>query len=209
MKKSSNKPLLFLCLKPYDIIRSSLGGNKEEVILDNIHIKYNFRIQPVNRPEIFTMKNKGSKIIIRYPTKLDFNKNDLIPIYFIMSEPKNIRGIRLNYYSEELNCEYPDDNVKKCLVPKSHFDFRKSGYFYTYYLNEQNELNIFYDISPILVKLPMIKNEVIININKEDNKNIFKIGNKGTVVFITDFYDINDIFDYADIDEKTKFKAEF
>ena len=209
MKKSSNKPLLFLCLKPYDLIRSSLGGNKEEVILDNIHIKYNFRIQPVNRPEIFTMKNKGSKIIIRYPTKLDFNKNDLIPIYFIMSEPKNIRGIRLNYYSEELNCEYPDDNVKKCLVPKSHFDFRKSGYFYTYYLNEQNELNIFYDISPILVKLPMIKNEVIININKEDNKNIFKIGNKGTVVFITDFYDINDIFDYADIDEKTKFKTEF
>ena len=49
--------------------------------------------------EIFTMKNEGSRLSIIYPTKLDFTKNDLIPIYLIMSKPENTGGIRLNQNS--------------------------------------------------------------------------------------------------------------
>ena len=203
MKKSTSKPLLFLCLKANSEDTSSLGENNTEVILNDIHIKYNFRIQPVNRPEKFTMKKEGSRILIRYPTKLDFNENDLIPIYLIMTNPKNARGIRLNHYSEELDCEYPDDNLTKCIVPKSHFNLTSNGYYYIYYLSEENKLNIFYDISPIFVSFPM-GDEIIINIKKEDNKNNIKIGNKGIISLITDFNDTNDLFDSSDIEENTK-----
>ena len=208
MKKSSINSLLFLCLKTIPKDKSSLGKNDTEVILDNIHIKYNFRIQPVNNIEEFTTKNEGSRISIRYPTKLDFIKSDSIQIYFYMYKPKNTQGIRLNPDSEELDCEYQDDYIKKCLVPKSHFEGKQNGYFYTYYLNEENKLNIFYDISPILVNLTK-GDEIIINIKKEDNKNIIKIGNKGTLALITNFYDEHNIFDSSDIEENTKFKAEF
>jgi len=210
MKKSATKPLLFLCLKQNYQTKTkySLGENKTEVILNNIHIKYNFRIQPVNRPEEFTMKNDRIGVSIRYPTKLDFNKSDLIQIYFILNEPRNFRGIRLNPESEELDCEELNYKFKKCLVPKTHFYLKQSGYYYTYYLNGENGLNIYYAISPFLVSLP--KGDVlIINIKKEDNKNIIKIGNKGTISLITDYYDSNDIFNSSDIEENTKFKAEF
>ena len=210
MKKSATKPLLFLCFKQNIYTKYSLGENKTEVILNNIHIKYNFRIQPVNRPEEFILKIDRIGIMIRYPTKLDFNKNDLFQIYFILVNPIYFRGIRLNPESEELDCEelYYNFKIKKCLVPKTHFNGKESGYYYTYYLNGENGLNINYDISPILVSLP--KGDVlIINIKKEDNKNIIKIGNKGTISLITDYYDSNDIFNSSDIEENTKFKAEF
>ena len=180
---------------------------KTELILNNIHNKYNFRIQPVNRPEEFTMNNEGSRIIVRYPTKLDFNKSDSIPIYFYMDEPEKISGIRLNPYSEELDRVNPNKKLKKCLVPKSHFKEKESGYYYIYYINRENGLNIFYDISPILV---ILDNELIINIRKEYNKNIIKIGNNGTIALITDCYDINNnIFNSSDIEDIAIFKGKF
>ena len=167
MKKSANKSLLFLCLNEFTETKYSLGENNTEVLLNNIHIKYNFIIQPVNRPEEITMENEGSRILSRYPTKLDFTKNDLIPIYFFMSKPGNTKGIRLNPDSEELDCVYPYENVTKCLVPKNHFN--ESGYYYTYYLNSENSLNIFYDISPILVNLEE-KGDSGTDDSKEDSK---------------------------------------
>ena len=151
--KSANKPLLFLCNIKNNKTNSSLGEKKEEVILDNIHIKYNFIIQPVKNSEIFTMKNEGSRLSIIYPTKLDFTKNDLIPIYLIMSKPENTGGIRLNQNSEELVCGHLDDMLKRCLVPKSHFAGKQNGYYFIHYLNRENKLNTFYEVSPILVIL--------------------------------------------------------
>ena len=152
MKKTKDKPLLFLCFLKMFEEKSSLGENNTEVILDNIHIKYNFRIQPVNNTEEFTMKDEGSRILLIHPTKLDFSKNDLIPIYFYMLRPENTKGIRLNPNSEELECAHQDNLIKRCLVPKSHFN--ESGYYYTHYLNDNNGLNIFYDISPIFINRP-------------------------------------------------------
>jgi hypothetical protein len=152
MKKTKDKPLLFLCFLKMFEEKSSLGENNTEVILDNIHIKYNFRIQPVNNTEEFTMKDEGSRIFLIHPIKLDFSKNDLIPIYFYMLRPENTKGIRLNPNSEELECAHQDKLIKRCLVPKSHFN--ESGYYYTHYLNDNNGLNIFYDISPIFINRP-------------------------------------------------------
>ena len=205
MKKTINKPLLFLCINQFYKSTSSLGITYIEQKFENIHAKYNFRIQPVNRPEKFIMEDEGSKISIRYPTKLDFYKSDLISIYLIMSKPENTRGIMLNPNSEEFSCLNISNIITKCLVPKSYFN--ESGHYYTYYLNEKNGLNIFYDIPPILVSLPK-KGEIIIKI-KKNNTNIIKIGNNGILTLITDYYDNDEIFNSSDIEENTKFKAEF
>jgi len=102
--------------------------------------------------EKYTLTNLGSLIMINYPTKLDFNKTDLIKIHLIMNLPENIKGIKLNPNSDELKCEHTDNNTKICSIPKSHFN--ESGYYYIHYLNGDNKLNIFYDISPILVSIP-------------------------------------------------------
>ena len=124
-----------------------------------------------------------------------------------MDEPEKISGIRLNPYSEELDRVNPNKKLKKCLVPKSHFKEKESGYYYIYYINRENGLNIFYDISPILV---ILDNELIINIRKEYNKNIIKIGNNGTIALITDCYDINNnIFNSSDIEDIAIFKGKF
>ena len=152
-KKTTNKPLLFLCFLMNHGTYSSLGEINSEVILNDVHAKYNFRIQPVNNSEEYTIKNDGSFVFIKYPTKLDFTKNDLIPINLIMMHPENTGGIRLNPDSGELVCGNLDNSLKRCLVPKSHFDGKKNGYFYIYYLNKENQLNIFYEVSPILVTL--------------------------------------------------------
>ena len=151
-KKSASKPLLLLCT----IINSKdsyLGVNNTEVILNNIHVKYNFRIQPINNSEQFTMEGRNGFIIFIYPTKLDFTKNDSIQIKFYMERTKYIKGIKLNPDSEELVCEDVNGGIKNCLVPKSHFNGKQTGYYYIHYLNQKNGTNIFYEISPILVTL--------------------------------------------------------
>ena len=153
LKKTTDKPLLFLCLRTNNTEnKSSLGKSDKEVVWDNIHTKYNFRIQPVNNSEEFTMKKNGSMIRINYPTKLDFNKADSIQIHLIMSNPENTQGIKLNPDSEELKCEQPDNRTKVCSVPKSHF--KENGNYYIHYLNGDSKLTTFYEISPILVSLP-------------------------------------------------------
>jgi len=153
LKKTTDKPLLFLCLRTNNTEnKSSLGKSDKEVVWDNIHTKYNFRIQPVDNSEEFTMKKNGSMIRINYPTKLDFNKADSIQIHLIMSNPENTQGIKLNPDSEELKCEQPDNRTKVCSVPKSHF--KENGNYYIHYLNGDSKLTTFYEISPILVSLP-------------------------------------------------------
>ena len=43
--------------------------------------------------------------------------------------------------------------LKRCLVPKSHFAGKQNGYYFIHYLNRENKLNTFYEVSPILVIL--------------------------------------------------------
>lgn len=40
-----------------------------------------------------------------------------------------------------------------CIVPKSHFEGQKSGYYFTKHVNELNEEHIFYTIPPFKVLL--------------------------------------------------------
>ena len=50
-----------------------------KIIIDDINIKYNFRIQPVNNNKkiISDREEKGSFIFFLYPEILDFTKEDI------------------------------------------------------------------------------------------------------------------------------------
>ena len=211
-KKNNIGGLLFICL----IIgqgQTYLGINEEPIVLNNIHYKYNFIIQPFNNSELITISEMGSWNNYLYPEELDFTLHESIYIRYISYLPDSYNSIKLNPDSPSyLECEDISDisedfiGIKKCIVPRSHFEGKESGYYYTYHLNHLNESSIFYDITPVKVILPG-DDEIIIRIQQEDNKNTIHIGQKGTLYFFTDYNDTKNIFDPLDIEETTKFNS--
>ena len=205
-RKYSQKPLLILC-SIKDEGTYSLGEIKQEIYLDNINVRYNFSIQPVVNNEEFEVKDDGTYGLYYYPTILNFSLYDEIDVNFFIYSSKLIKGIKLNIDSDELNCQDINENTTKCFVHKSHFENKESGYYYIYHLNHKNNYSIFYEMPPIKVILPEENNKLIINIKKEDNKNIV-IGYQGIFAFITDYNDNEtNIFDIIDIEEKAKFNT--
>ena len=193
-KKVNEKPLYLLCsvnMEEEAII--SLSEIKEEIILTEIHSKYNFYIQPVKNDEKIILKGEGSFPMFTIQKTLDFSKNDELTLDLILGMPYNTKSIKLNLDSdEELKCNDLFDTIKKCIVPKSHFVNKESGYYFIYHLNHLNKYIKFYEFTPIQV---IFSNELIIKIKNIDEKDSIKIGQKGVISFITDFEDIHNIFD--------------
>ena len=193
-KKVNEKPLYLLCsvnMEEEAII--SLSEIKEEIILTEIHSKYNFYIQPVKNDEKIILKGEGSFPMFTIQKTLDFSKNDELTLELILGMPYNTKSIKLNLDSdEELKCNDLFDTIKKCIVPKSHFVNKESGYYFIYHLNHLNKYIKFYEYSPIQV---IFSNELILKIKNIDDKDSIKIGQKGVISFITDFEDIYNIFD--------------
>ena len=194
-KKVNEKPLYLLCsvinMEEEAII--SLSEIKEEIILTEIHSKYNFYIQPVKNDEKIILKGEGSFPMFTIQKTLDFSKNDELTLELILVMPYNTKSIKLNLDSdEELKCNDLFDTIKKCIVPKSHFVNKESGYYFIYHLNHLNKYIKFYEYSPIQV---IFSNELILKIKNIDDKDSIKIGQKGVISFITDFEDIHNIFD--------------
>ena len=136
---------------------------KEERVLNDIHDKYNFCIQPVNNNDKINIDGNGDRPTMLIPKTLDFTANDNIPIYLLYYGSSGTKGIRLNPNSKEnLECQYldsknhiknEDESVLICIVPKSHFENKKNGYYNTYHLNHKNKYIQFYEFSPIKVIL--------------------------------------------------------
>jgi hypothetical protein len=83
---------------------------KEEIILNNIHGRYNFYIQPVNISDKINIDGYGSPLYMIIPKILDFRTKDSISIDFGFDNPEDIKGIRFNLNSnEDLVCEESDD----------------------------------------------------------------------------------------------------
>ena len=205
MRKSTDQPLLILFkIKYFD--EFSLGEIKEEIVLDNINIKYNLIIKPVTNNDKVTLNENGGNLLFAYPMTLDFYISETLTINFY-GDKSNANIALLNPDSAELACE-SNNKVKTCNVSKSHFEGKQSGYYYTYYRHGSNEYSIFYELSPINVLLPD-PNAIIIKIKNSDNINMINIGEKGAIAFITDFLDVNNTFAPSDIEEKTAFTATF
>ena len=77
-KKTTNKPLLIIC-DPYKG-EYHLNEIKEQIQLNNINMKYNFIIRPVNNKEQFKIDDNESGSVIGFalPEKLDFTSQDNI-----------------------------------------------------------------------------------------------------------------------------------
>ena len=188
LKKASGKPLLLICKSNFDgkmYLTSFKGG----ILKDDLNVKYNFFLSK-HLDTVFTVKNeKWSDSLMSYPYNLKYNDFDLFYIYYFFNrDARNIK-IRLNPDSTDLNCYYVYDYSYVCTsvyceVPKSHFDGKESGYYYTYNTSKANDFFTFYELSPINVFIPK-DNEIVFEIKGEDNENIIKIGQKGTLVFTT------------------------
>jgi hypothetical protein len=184
----------------------TLGKIEEEIYLDNIHYRYNFIIQPVENYETITIDGLGTRADYTYPETLDYTLQESITISYLMPLPFSYNLIKINPDAPSyLECENLID-MKKCVVPLSHFADKKAGYYYTHYLNNLDEYSIFYDLDPIQVILPR-DNEIKIRILPEDNKNTIELGQKGTLYFVTNYTDEDNIFNVTDIEDKFSFPA--
>ena len=68
-----------------------------------------------------------------YPNNIDLTSDDsMILRYFINKE--YLMNFKLNLNSSGLKCS-TTDNIIKCKVTKSHFGNKKSGYYFTYFMN--------------------------------------------------------------------------
>ena len=209
MKKAFEKPLLLLCQIP-NPGTYSLVEIKQEIRLENIHIKYNLLIQPLYNNETFTLENeKIDTILSAYPMVLDYYLGDELKIIFYIKNYNNINNIKLNYYSNTgISCTI-QNRMKSCRIPKNHFYNNQDGYYYTYYSYNRWSYYPFYELSPIQVILPQ-ENELIIRIKNSESENKKLIGQKGAISFLTNDNGTNlNIFNDTTIEKDTAFKATF
>ena len=204
-KKSTSTDLLLICQFNKESTYS-LQSIEEEIKLENISIKYDFQIITVSNDKTFTVTGNGNYILYSYPAELDFYSKEKITINYIIKEPVSSEGIKINLDSNDLDCE----NVKfgkKCVVPITHFDNKGTNYYNTYH-KYTGDYIMHYELSPIHVKLPEA-DEVVMRITLENNKEEKEIGEKGVLVFITDYNDeAKQIFNGTDwTEENIEFEA--
>ena len=205
--KYENTPLLLKCISSSFWKYVKLQDIFNEIILDDINIKYNFRIQPINN--IGTIYIFQSEVFITYfafSEILDFTSQDYttLSIYGTISVNE---GIRLNKNSTDLKCEIIDFRFLRCIVPKSHFEGKKGGYYSLVYVHD-SEIITFYEIPPFKVVLNETEPDIDTNIiTVEDIEGDSKIGKQGVLALSTDFIDGSNIFDKANIEIQTKFKT--
>ena len=205
-KKNEINPLLILCRWPF-VGEYKLGEIKKDIMLDNIHIKYNFLIKSGKNDELFNIEGLGSLALFVFPTTLNFYLNDSLTILIRMDFPENSSHISLN--SLNLNCEnslLSSFSYKRCKVNINEFRNSTNKYYSIYHRSHLNESVIFYELAPLEVKMPK-DNEINLRITKEDNVNSIKIGNKGILFFITNFYDYENKLNYDDIESKSSFES--
>ena len=211
--KKSEKSYLLLLLCRWPVAGNySLGEIKRQITLDNIHIKYNFIIIPVKMRETFNYEGMGSWPIFVYNRFIDFYRYDNATFDIMMYLPENTDEIYLDY--NYLNCEtisYASPPIKRCTVQIKNYKYsygtsysyiqqiKRNSYSYSY----QN----FYELSPIQIKLPE-RNEIVLKINYNDNMDSLKIGTKGVLFFVTNYYDSENKFNYTDIEENTVFNTQ-
>lgn len=156
-KYKDNKPLFLLCE-----VESKISGNytlneiKQEMKLEDISIKYNFIIKPVNIDEKinFRWNLKSSRAYYSiYPNIFDFTKKDIYGVLFIGGN-RDIKGLAIEPIFKDLDCKYDDDPHSFCTIPKSYFKDIKNGYYYGYQDNHLGGKSPIYEVEPFKIILP-------------------------------------------------------
>ena len=165
-KKTKNNPLYILCLYKGGSSYTQLKLDSEKV-LDQIHYKYNFRLQPylINSP--VKVSKYGTGIYQTYPDELNFNNQNIDSIQLIMGNPLYGGNISLhnenpiyNSLNPYLNCENKK-GTKKCNISLSYFpnSYNKEFDFYYIYHSYEKDLKIDYGVSPIKIIFPYKSNK--------------------------------------------------
>jgi len=152
-RKYDDNPLLIVCSF------SNEGENwlkeiTEEKTYNDSNVKYNFRIQPVKNEEKIIDKTASGTLIFRVaPSVLDFTKSDSLTIDYAMESPKSLTGLTFNEDASDLSCQIIGTEIKRCTVPKSHFEGKKSGYYFLKHNNHLGKKSTSYEGIPIKVIL--------------------------------------------------------
>ena len=168
IKHEETSPLLLTCYSTSEGIYSlgEYSGFKE----DNIHYKYNFILGPDEYNEIITINEQEMEFIYYcYPEILDFSSNDTLVVYFVIRENEKTKKIRFNENGTDLEC-IDIDIMKKCIVKKSHFEGKQSGYYYVHHENNRKKFVKNYELFGVKVILPENSNPPE-NSNSSDNSN--------------------------------------
>ena len=199
-KKIPGRPLILFYSYPHEVEEDIIFNNTEEILINDIHYKYNFRIQPSKCEGRISVKGHKTNVLFTYPQEFDFSDDKHDGLYLIINEPDSVK-IKLNpNASSEIYCNNLY-KMKRCVVSKSDFIRNKIGLYYTNYLNHKNEYSQFYDSTSIKVILP-----IEINIDTKYNPNIIYMGNKGIIYLKSDYNDKEKkFFNDSNIEEKTKF----
>jgi hypothetical protein len=129
-------------------------GEKDQLIYNNSHYKYNFIINPYNIHVKISIEGNGTNIKLTYPEELNFKSENPLYIRYIMDQPSLAKNIKLNPNSTlDLEC---DDliGMKKCKVSDTHFEDMESDNYDTYHKNHEGDYIIYNEAIPIKVILP-------------------------------------------------------
>ena len=206
-KKVPGRPLLFIIDYPQEIEIDTKINYTEELKIENMHYKYNFRVQPCSFDVNVSINGTGTNVLLTYPQKIYFSPSDEtqeIIIEFITDKPDLMNNIKLSPNSEsDLICENLI-MMKKCTLPKSHFVEKKSGYFNIYHLNHESNYNIYYDSSTF----DIVFTDIELYINEKDNKRSHFIGFNGMFKLVLNLNDTEtNIFNASDLEEKSVFNT--
>ena len=203
-KNVASRPLILFYNYDFEIDYIMKSNYTKEVIISDIHYKYNFRIQPSQFEGRIKVSQNGSNVLLSYPQELIYDDQDeAFQIIFIMNEPKLETITKLLQYTQIYPNNFECDDLNKmkiCSISKSYFDRLQSGNYYpTHYHNYQSR--IYYDSSPIKVTLPLK-----INIYDYSEYEQIYIGNKGKLYLKTYYNDTDPkVFNDDNIEENTKF----
>ena len=151
--KYVNTNLLLLCWVSGGGSHRWLKEITTEKIINNVNVKYNFRIQPVNISDKIEISNKAGFLIKwYYPKVLNFKDNDG-PLYIDYSMEKRIHSNGLTFNEEEtdLECEEEKGKIKRCKIPKTHFKGKKNGFYFLKYTYHLGGKAIYYEATPMQV----------------------------------------------------------
>ena len=148
MKYDAN-PLLLLCFATEEGT-FRLKSIKEEIIIKNFSIKYNYIIQKVENNDTIKYTRTGSFIYWYFPKVLNFRKFGNITMYFFVQNSSDLNGLTYNETAGDLHCFIEGKNLKVCNVTKEHFQEKSEGFYYIKH-NYPDKKIISYEVPPIKV----------------------------------------------------------
>ena len=151
--KYDNNPLYLVCWVNGEKTNWLNEITSEEKV-ENYHIQYNYKIQPVKNEAKIQYKGSGSFISWYHPKVIDFTKNNgPISIIYWIENPQHLKGFTYNEEADDLKCEDVGGYYKKCEVTKEHFKGKKSGDYFLKHTNHLEKKSTNYEVPPIKVIL--------------------------------------------------------